>query len=107
MTKKSKLDRQTDRIEAALYKRARGYRVREITFSPDPESGECCKTAKIVEKDVAPNVQAAMIWLKTFRPEIWAKTPLNDDDGSAAELYRALDNASVLFDDGGAESEET
>jgi hypothetical protein len=91
---KTKRVKQTDEVEAAIFRRAVGYRVREITLSPDPDTGGCSKPMKIVEKDVAPNVQAALVWLKTFRPEIWAKTAAAEADDAAAELYKALDSAA-------------
>jgi hypothetical protein len=97
---KTKRVKQTDEVEAAIFRRAVGYRVREITLSPDPETGDCSKPAKIVEKDVAPNVQAALMWLKTFRPEIWAKAAAGEEGEEAAELYKALDSAAGDADGG-------
>jgi hypothetical protein len=91
---KTKRVKQTDEVEAALLKRALGYSVSEVTLSPDPETGDCSRPAKVVKKDVAPNVQAALVWLKTFRPEIWAKTAAAEEGNEAAELYKALDLAA-------------
>jgi hypothetical protein len=83
----------TDAVENAILRRALGYRVREVTISPDPDSDSGEKIVKIVEKDVAPSIQAALCWLKAFRPEIWGKTSAGSDDSDAAELYKALDGS--------------
>ncbi|MDR0975080.1 MAG: hypothetical protein LBL80_05260 [Ruminococcus sp.] len=90
---KKKRDKDTDSVEAAILRRALGYTIQEITLSPDPDSGDCSKPAKIVQKDIAPNVQAALIWLKTFRPEIWAKSTPTDDTNDPTALYQALSEA--------------
>ncbi|MDR0904258.1 MAG: hypothetical protein LBM59_06460 [Ruminococcus sp.] len=97
---KRKRDRQTDEVEAAILRRAVGYTVHEITLTENPETGECDRPAKVVKKDVAPNVQAALLWLKTFRPEIWAKQVGTDESEEAVALYKALDLAA-----GGGEEE--
>jgi hypothetical protein len=83
----------TDAVENAILRRALGYRVREVTISPDPDSDSGEKIMKIVEKDVAPSIQAALCWLRAYRPEIWGKTGTTSDDTDAAELYKALDGA--------------
>jgi hypothetical protein len=89
----------TDEVEQALLSRALGYSVDEVTLSPDEEFGE--RIQKIVRKEVAPNIQAQIYWLKAYRPEIWARNgsaPGSDDD--AAELYKALDrNSNITLSD--------
>ncbi|MDR0987643.1 MAG: hypothetical protein LBL98_08140 [Ruminococcus sp.] len=96
---KKKRERLTDEVEAAILRRAVGYQVHEVTLTSDPETGECNKPAKVVKKEVAPNVQAALVWLKTFRPEIWAKAAAGEGADEAAELYKALDSAAGGDDD--------
>jgi hypothetical protein len=84
--------RQTDEVEKALFARAVGYTVDEMTITPG-EDGE--KVAKIVRKSVAPSIQAQILWLRAYRPEIWGKSgTAAEADDSAAELFRALDRAS-------------
>jgi hypothetical protein len=83
----------TDAVETAILRRALGYRVRELTIAPDPDSDSGEKISKIVEKDVAPSIQACLCWLRVFRPEIWGKAQAGTDGPDAAELYRALDSA--------------
>jgi hypothetical protein len=81
----------TDDVENALLRRALGYTAEETTLVPDEESGE--RIQKIVRKEVAPNIQAQIYYLKAYRPEIWAKTSpggYDDSEDGAAELYKAL-----------------
>jgi hypothetical protein len=89
---RTKKKRQTDEVEKALFARAVGYTVDEMTITPG-EDGE--KVAKIVRKPVAPSIQAQILWLRAYRPEIWGKSSTAAEaDDSAAELFKALDRAS-------------
>jgi hypothetical protein len=85
----------TDAVETAILRRALGYKVREMTISPDPESDSGEKITKIVEKDVAPSIQACLCWLKAYRPEIWGKAGAVNDDTDPAELYKALESQDL------------
>jgi hypothetical protein len=89
---RAKKKRQTDEVENALFRRAVGYTFDEATIQPD-EDGE--RVTKIVRKAVAPCIQAQILWLRAYRPEIWGKSSANENsDDETAELYRALDRAS-------------
>ncbi|MDR0943049.1 MAG: hypothetical protein LBM41_00765 [Ruminococcus sp.] len=85
----------TDAVETAILRRALGYKVREMTIIPDgdPDSDSGEKITKIVEKDVAPSIQACLCWLKAYRPEIWGKAGAVNDDSDPAELYKALEGS--------------
>jgi hypothetical protein len=97
----------TKAVEAALLKRAVGYRAREIYLAPaDPEisadssaSDYSEKIVKITEKDVAPNIQACLAWLKAYSPDIWGKTASAEDDGDISMLFSALTGSSRTEDD--------
>jgi len=52
------------KVEQALFKRALGYQVKEIT----KEDG---RPIKIVVKEVAPDVIACIFWLKNREPRKW------------------------------------
>jgi hypothetical protein len=97
---RAKKKRLTDEVENALYRRAIGYIADEMTVTPD-EDGE--RITKIVRKPVAPSIQAQILWLRAYRPEIWGKSgTAAESDESAAELFKALDRAGArgsAFDD--------
>lgn len=61
-------------VEAALYKRAKGYTTKEITreLRLNRKTGEYEMTeTKVVEKEVPPDTTADMFWLKNRRPDEW------------------------------------
>ncbi len=61
-------------VEAALYRRAKGYTTREITRERrlNRQTGEYeMIETKIVEKEVPPDTTADMFWLKNRRPDEW------------------------------------
>lgn len=61
-------------VEAALYRRAKGYTTREITRERrlNRKTGEYeMIETKIVEKEVPPDTTADMFWLKNRRPDEW------------------------------------
>jgi hypothetical protein len=102
-----KRKRDTDAVEKALLRRALGYRAREIYLVPSEsetsdlnsevihtETSE--KIVKITEKDVAPNIQACLAWLKAYSPDIWGKTTSADEDSDVSMLYAALTNTQRL-----------
>jgi len=70
-------------VENALLKRAKGYTYEEITeecvFDKTTETYGM-KVTKRVTKEVAPDVGAAMAWLKNRRPDKWRDKPQNDSD---------------------------
>jgi hypothetical protein len=79
--------RQTETVENALFRRAIGYETEDVTLD---ESDQVVKT---VRKQVAPCIQAALAWLRVYRPETWGKASAGDFNGSAddtATLYLAL-----------------
>ena len=70
-------------VENALLKRAMGYKYKEITkervLNPLTSHYELIVT-KEVEKEVAPDVGAAMAWLKNRKPEKWREKPQPKDE---------------------------
>lgn len=61
-------------VENALRKRALGYTIVEVTTERVWNKAlECYElvVTKTVEKQIAPDVQAQIFWLKNRRPEIW------------------------------------
>lgn len=58
-------------VESALFKRAVGYVVEEVTKQLD-KSGELV-VVKVVQKVVEPNVTAQLFWLKNRRPDLWSE----------------------------------
>ena len=74
-------------VENALLKRALGYKYKEVTkeriLNPITSSYEL-RVTKEVEKEVAPDVGAAMAWLKNRKPDKWRDKPQlkdEEDDG--------------------------
>lgn len=70
-------------VENALLKRAIGYRYKEITkeqiLNPMTSTYEL-RVTKEVEKEVPPDVGAAMAWLKNRKPKQWRDKPQFDDE---------------------------
>ena len=58
-------------VESALFKRAVGYVVEEVTKQLD-KSGELV-VVKVVQKVVEPNVTTQLFWLKNRRPDLWSE----------------------------------
>ena len=61
-------------VEAALYRRAKGYTTKEITRERrlNRQTGEYeMIETKVVEKEVPPDTTADMFWLKNRRPDEW------------------------------------
>ena len=71
-------------VENALYKRALGYKYKEVTKERvrDPETGEVeFVTTKTVTKYQAPDVNACTYWLENRIPTRWSRSPVNGVDG--------------------------
>ena len=64
-----------DRVEAALLKRALGFRQEEASSEElvDRKSGEILEVLKrkVITKEVPPDVRAVLFWLKNRCPERW------------------------------------
>lgn len=83
------------RAEAALLKRALGFKQEEIHSEDiiDKKTGEPIETLKrrVVSKEIAPDVRALLFWLKNRCPERWSETPPeNGYDPELDEDERAL-----------------
>jgi uncharacterized membrane protein YdbT with pleckstrin-like domain len=101
-TGKSKISRvnrvrDTKAVEDALLRRAVGYTAREVYIAPvdggDMDSPDE-KIVKIVEKQVAPNIQAALAWLSVMKPDLWGKGRTAATDSDSALLYKALEGTT-------------
>ncbi len=70
-------------VENALLKRALGYKYKEITkesfLNPFTSNYEL-RVTKEVEKEVPPDVGAAMAWLKNRKPDQWRDKPQPKDE---------------------------
>lgn len=58
------------KLEPKLYKRAKGYTYKEITRTPNKETGEM-EISKIVTKHMAADVAALKFYLMNYIPEIY------------------------------------
>ncbi|MFA6713750.1 MAG: hypothetical protein WC082_13955 [Victivallales bacterium] len=69
--------------EAALLKRALGFKQKEIYSEDliDKKTGEPVETLKrrVVSKEIAPDVRALLFWLKNRCPERWSEKQNGDD----------------------------
>ncbi|MPN07006.1 hypothetical protein SDC9_154265 [bioreactor metagenome] len=74
------------RVEAALLKRALGFRQEEASSEElvDKKSGELLEVLKrrVITKEVPPDVRALLFWLKNRCPERWTERPENSDSYS-------------------------
>ncbi|MBE3088547.1 MAG: helix-turn-helix domain-containing protein [Chloroflexi bacterium] len=61
-------------VEAALLKRALGYKTRETHVVPSGKKGEKAKVVKMVEREEPGNVTAAIFWVKNRMPKRWRDT---------------------------------
>lgn len=75
-------------VENALLKRALGYSYDEVTK-------EYGTVTKIVTKQVAPDVGAAMAWLKNRKPDKWRDKPQEKDNPNT--LNNSLVNVAQLI----------
>ena len=89
------------KVESAMFKRACGYRTREVTYKAD-NNGELVPVSAI-EKDVPPDTTAQIYWLKNRRPDLWRdrwKTAENADSagGGVVVLPEVVAEAQEAFD---------
>lgn len=68
-------------VENALYKRALGYRYKEVTQEVNKQT-QCLETTKEITKEVAPDVKAQIFWLKNRKPGTW-----RDKTGAGDSLH--------------------
>lgn len=65
-----------DAVEAALYRRACGYRYTEVTEGEKLDKDGVIHTlTKTVTRDMPPDPTSAMFWLTNRRPGRWRHTP--------------------------------
>ena len=73
-----------ERAEAALLKRALGFRQEEASSEElvDKKSGELLEVLKrrVITKEVPPDVRALLFWLKNRCPERWCERPDDSED---------------------------
>lgn len=75
-----------EQVEAALFKRACGYRFEEVTVEEklDREGNVHTLTKKVI-RDVPPDPTSAMFWLTNRRPDRWKYKPQEIDDSGDDE----------------------
>lgn len=56
-------------VENALFRKAIGYKVKEVSYKAD-KSGNLVPVSA-VEKDIPPDTTAQIFWLKNRRPDLW------------------------------------
>ena len=95
-------------VENALRKRALGCVVRETIYERqrNKETGEYeMVVVRIVEKEIAPDITAAIFWLKNREPGDWREkreTPLSPEDIPDDGFIKALGAEAVeVMADGG------
>ena len=86
-------------VEAALYKRATGYRAEEITKERriNRETGEYeLIETKVIEKEIPPDVTAIQFFLKNRKPEEWREHQSIDVGMPVSEAAEKI--AEILSD---------
>ena len=88
-------------VENALFKRACGYRTRDVSYKSDNDGNLVPVSA--IEKDVPPDTTAQIYWLKNRRPDLWRdrwKTAENADSagGGVVILPEVAADAQAAFD---------
>lgn len=60
-------------VENALYKKATGHQIKETVITKNAEG----KTVSIKEiiKEISPDINAIMFWLRNRQPDTWRKEP--------------------------------
>lgn len=89
-------------VENALYKRAIGYKYKEITREPvkNQDTGEYeLKVTKEVTKEVVPDVTAQIYWLKNRKPAEWRDRRLPDNNDALEKLDNILEEVKKGADD--------
>lgn len=56
-------------VENALFRKATGYKTKEVSYKADSDGNLVPVSA--VEKDVPPDTTAQIFWLKNRRPDLW------------------------------------
>ena len=67
-------------VENALFRKATGYKTKEVSYKADSDGNLVAVSA--VEKEVPPDTTAQIYWLKNRRPDLWRdrwKTAENAD----------------------------
>ncbi len=84
MPRKKSIPKPAEEVEAALLRRALGFKQQEVYSEDviDRKSGEVLDTAKrkIVTKEVPPDVRALLFWLKNRCPDRWRDRIEQPDD---------------------------
>ena len=69
-------------VEAAVYQRAIGHKVREVHYRPGKREGDPAVPIRIVERDIPGNPRAQEYWLCNRMPKRW-KRKITVDMGAA------------------------
>lgn len=78
-------------VENALFKRATGYRYKEITKETRYGiNGEPLEYTKEVEKEFPPDPASMVIWLKNRKPDTWREKQEAKADTTALEKLDAI-----------------
>lgn len=94
-------------VENALFRKATGYKAKEITREKqwNRTTGQYeLVTVKEVEKDVAPDTTAQIFWLKNRKPDVWRdkrevltenSSELGDIDDLTSKVFSADDDRDL------------
>lgn len=83
-------------IENALFKRATGYKTKEIKKEVDSDGKE--KLTEVV-KEVAPDTTAQIFWLKNRKPDVWNDRRIIENTGKVdinTNSLAALSNEELM-----------
>ena len=83
--KKGKDEFDSGRVENALLQRALGYEIKETIQSTDENGKVRRRGAKVITKQVLPDVGAICFWLKNRRYDRWKDKPDEVQDNNAAK----------------------
>ena len=88
-------------VENALFRKATGYKTKEVSYKADSDGKLVAVSA--VEKEVPPDTTAQIYWLKNRRPDLWRdrwKTAANADSagGGVVVLPEVAEEAQEAFD---------
>lgn len=81
------------KVEKSLFQRACGYSVKEkkVVFGCDEQGNQKPVRIETVEKEVAPDVTAAIFWLKNRKPDQWReKKDVNITGDTYIEALKSL-----------------
>lgn len=81
-------------VENALYKKATGHQIKETVITKNTE-GETV-TVKEIIKEISPDINAIMFWLRNRQPDIWRKEPTTSIDSlrKLDEIIASIDEAA-------------